>query len=123
MFNTAPIAAAFALTTEELDHRIAQQGWDFSKLSAADMASVRFVADTVAGIASDLAAGKAKRAAQIAKAEAERVASITAAARKNPELSCTRCAGKGTIRGFGHVEKGVCFACNGKGIRHARRCA
>lgn len=30
---------------------------------------------------------------------------------------CTRCNGKGKIRGFGHVEGGKCFGCNGTGKR------
>lgn len=30
---------------------------------------------------------------------------------------CYKCAGKGRIRGFGHIEGGKCFACGGTGKR------
>ena len=29
------------------------------------------------------------------------------------EVPCSKCDGKGRINGFGHIERGICFRCNG----------
>lgn len=37
--------------------------------------------------------------------------------------NCTRCNGRGRIRGFSHVEGGQCFACKGTGKARIRAAA
>ncbi len=34
---------------------------------------------------------------------------------KKVKDTCGKCDGKGKIRGFDHIEHGVCFACGGQG--------
>lgn len=40
---------------------------------------------------------------------------------KPTTFTCPRCKGKGRIDHFGHVEHGVCFACNGTGTISRKR--
>jgi hypothetical protein len=37
------------------------------------------------------------------------------------QITCTRCNGTGTIRGFSHISGGKCFACSGAGTRLVSR--
>ena len=36
---------------------------------------------------------------------------------RNSKRICGKCGGKGSISEYGHVAGGVCFSCNGKGMR------
>ena len=116
MFDLTPIAQAHNVPTQELADRLAGAGWDFTALDHANEAHVAFVTRLVPDNAAELAAARAKREAAEAKRTANRLASMTAAARATPDAICGRCDGKGTIRGFGHVAGGVCFACSGAGV-------
>lgn len=95
----------------------AVSSWDLVGLIGADADLAGRVVD---GHAESLAKIAATKAARAAKIEAQRTASLTAAAKANPAAACTRCDGKGRIRGFSHIEGGKCFACGGAGVRHLR---
>lgn len=117
------IAAAHNLTTEELEQSLAAAGWDFAMLHAnhpdhAGMQASHFeFADKMATThAERMAKNKAMRAAQRERNEAYRMRAMTPDARANPDFACTRCEGKGRIRGFSHVENGICFGCGGRGV-------
>lgn len=32
---------------------------------------------------------------------------------------CNKCGGKGELFNFSHIKSGVCFSCNGTGIKHS----
>jgi chemotaxis response regulator CheB len=117
MINYSAIAAAHGIETQILEARVAAQGWEFDRLNATDAAAVDFCTSVVTGIARELAAHAAKIEARTVAAAAQRLACQTVAARANPDRACTKCDGKGTIRGFGHIDGGRCFRCGGKGVR------
>ena len=103
--------------------RMTAKGWDFSHLSMGDEAGKTFVRDFVRGELATVISAKVR----LAQAEANRKAQAMAeqalktdAARVNPAMECTRCNGKGKIRGFEHVSRGTCFACQGAGVRRSR---
>jgi hypothetical protein len=58
-----------------------------------------------------LAEVDAQRAAGFFPVEAKR------RARHNPKLRCNRCDGTGHLQEFYYVAGGVCFDCNGWGVR------
>ena len=37
--------------------------------------------------------------------------------KKTPTIECNKCAGTGKVFGCEHVMGGVCFSCNGRGIK------
>ena len=37
---------------------------------------------------------------------------------KSATTECNKCGGTGTLFNFSHVKAGVCFSCNGTGIKH-----
>jgi DnaJ-class molecular chaperone len=117
------VATAHGLTAQTLADSIKAAGWDMCAI--ADHAGNPTVADLIrkiaAGYAETMAKAAARKAQIEARAEAERLASQTPAARANPQIACTRCDGKGRIRGFEHRENGVCYACGGKGVWQPRR--
>jgi hypothetical protein len=45
-------------------------------------------------------------------------ATAAKAAKPFKSKSCLRCSGKGSLSCFGHVSRGICFACNGTGNKH-----
>ena len=108
-------AAHHGVSYENLAAAVA--AWDLVGLIGADADLAGRVVD---GHAEELAKIAAKKAARAAKIEAQRTASLTTAAKANPSAACTRCDGKGRIRGFSHIEGGKCFACGGAGVRHLR---
>lgn len=113
------VATTAGIASADLTLRFARDGWDLSVMDAAmGTAGVpEFVRTTAANYAADIA----KVVAVKARAEANRLASQTPAARANPQFACTRCDGKGRIRGFEHRANGVCYACGGKGVWQPRR--
>ena len=36
---------------------------------------------------------------------------------KTATITCAKCNGTGHIQGFSHIQEGVCFDCNGAGVR------
>ena len=118
------VSTAHGLTASVLADSLKAAGWDMAAIG--DRAGEAVVADLIRNVATGHAetmVKTAERKAQIAaRAEAQRLACLTPAARANPEIACTRCDGKGKVRGFSHIEGGVCFACGGKGVRRPRRC-
>lgn len=105
-------AANHGISYETLAAAVA--AWDLVGLIGANADLAGRVVDGHAESLAKIAATKADRAAKI---EAHRTASLTPAAKANPAASCTRCDGKGRIRGFSHIEGGKCFACGGAGVR------
>lgn len=105
-------AAHHGISYETLAAAVA--AWDLVGLIGADADLAGRVVD---GHAEELAKRAAKIEARKAKIEAQRMASLTQAARTNPQFACTRCDGKGVVWGFSHIEGGRCFACNGAGVR------
>jgi len=113
------VAAAAGIASADLTRRFTRDGWDLAVMDAAmgTHGVPEFVRNTAANYAADIA----KVAAVKARAEANRRTSQTPAARANPQIACTRCDGKGRIRGFEHRANGVCYACGGKGVWQPRR--
>lgn len=120
MFDVTEIAAARNVPASDLYSAIKEGGWEFERLDHSDPAHVAFATRVVTDYADRIAARIKARAERDAKLEANRTASQTAAAKANPSMACTRCDGKGRIRGFGHIEGGKCFACGGAGVRRLR---
>mgnify|MGYP003640866154 CR=1 FL=1 len=108
-------AARHGLSYETLAAAVA--AWDLVGLIGADADLAGRVVDGHAESLAKIAATKADRAAKI---EAHRTVGQTPAAKADPAASCTRCDGKGRIRGFNHIEGGKCFACGGAGVRRLR---
>lgn len=117
------VATAHGMTAQALADSIKAAGWDMAAIG--DRAGEPVVADLIRKVATGHAetmVKTAERKAQIAaRAEAQRLACMTVEAKANPQFACTRCDGKGKVRGFSHIERGVCFACNGRGVRISRR--
>jgi len=114
------IATAHGIQAQMVVNALAEAGWDFSQLDRADPTHVDFATRVVTDVAQRVAAAISKRAERDAKIIAARESGMTHAAKLNPAASCTRCDGKGRIRGFSHVEGGRCFACGGAGVRRIR---
>jgi hypothetical protein len=116
MFDIAAIAASHNVKEDHLAADLARAGWDFSKLDETNPKEIEFATRTATMYAKRMAAAAKRRAAREAREAAQREAQLTSAARAYPHLTCNRCDGKGHVRGFGHIENGRCFACNGNGI-------
>lgn len=121
MFDTAAIAAAHGIAAETLSRSLAARGWDFSRLDASRAAHAEFAAGVAEDAAREIAAREAARRATAAEIAARRLAEQTPEARANPAMACSRCDGKGQVRGFEHIERGVCFGCGGSGVWRPRR--
>ncbi len=111
------IAAAHNISAETLSNSLTAQGWDFTPFDRSIPEMVTFVTRTIAITAERIAKIEATKAARVAKIEAHRAATMTPAAKASPALVCYKCDGKGRVYGFSHIQSGVCFACQGVGIR------
>lgn len=105
-------AASYGIPVSDL--ATAVSSWDLSGLIAAN---ADLAGRVIAGHAEELAKRAAKIAARKATLAARALAALTPAARATPQFACTRCDGKGVVRGFSHIEGGRCFACCGAGVR------
>lgn len=105
----------------ELRQYMAGYGWELDKMRAewAAIAPVAgdYLARTIAGYAKECAKRHQVFRARLDCAAARRTARMTPAARARPDRQCTRCDGSGRVIGFSHIAGGVCFSCDGKGVR------
>lgn len=121
MFDTAPIARAHGVEAVALAESLASRGWDFARLDMANARHAAFAREVADDVVRELAARAAARRATAEAVAARRLAEQTPAARTNPAMACSRCDGKGRVRGFEHIERGLCFGCGGSGVWRPRR--
>ena len=117
------VATVHGIAPDALAAWIKAADWDLSAVeSRIDEPMVSdLIRKIAAGYAETMAKAAARKAQIEARAEANRLTSQTPAARANPQIACTRCDGKGRIRGFEHRANGVCYACGGKGVWQPRQ--
>ena len=122
MIDIAAIAASHNIAADELAASLAEWDLNVEKLAKETPEAIDYLTRTVNSYATRIADYHEKIAARRAAIDARKPVK-TAAAKARPEAACYKCDGAGRINGFGHVSGGVCFACGGAGVRHARKAA